>query len=144
MQDFLTPIMRKEKVKFSNIFVLDVILYLYTIYTHDAGDFNLHSYISPTIDFTNSDGLKFAVSVDDQEPVIVNISSDYKTEAAWRKSVADNIKIFKTSLKIDKPGKHTIKYWMINPGVVLQKLALDMGGLKPSFLGPQETFINQK
>jgi hypothetical protein len=116
----------------------------YNIYTHDSGDFKLHSYISPTIDFTNSDGLKFAVSIDDQAPVIVNISSDYKTEAAWRQSVADNIKIFKTSLKINKPGKHTIKYWMINPGVVLQKLALDMGGLTPSFLGPQETFVNQK
>lgn len=49
VQNFLTPIMRKEKVKFSNIFVLDVILYLYTIYTHEGDieaerldeDFNL-------------------------------------------------------------------------------------------------------
>lgn len=36
VQDFLTPIMRMENVKFSNIFVLDVILYLYTIYTHEG------------------------------------------------------------------------------------------------------------
>ncbi|MFD2215301.1 hypothetical protein [Metabacillus endolithicus] len=36
VRDFLTPIMRKAKVKFSNIFVLDVILYLYTIYTHEG------------------------------------------------------------------------------------------------------------
>ncbi|RZL50758.1 MAG: glycosyl hydrolase [Pedobacter sp.] len=116
----------------------------YDIYVHESGTFNLHSYISPTIDFTNTDGLKFAVSIDDATPTIVNISADYKTEAAWRKSVADNIKIFKTALKIDKPGKHTIKYWMVSPAVVLQKLVLDLGGLKPSYLGPPETFVSKQ
>jgi len=116
----------------------------YDIYLNDIGIFNLHSYISPTIDFTNSDGLKFAVSIDDQAPTVVNISAGYRTEAAWRKSVADNIKIFETPIKIDRPGKHTIKYWMISPAVVLQKIVLDLGGLKPSFLGPPETFVNQK
>jgi hypothetical protein len=28
---------------------------------------------------------------------------------------------------------------MINPGVVLQKLVLDLGELKPSYLGPPES-----
>jgi len=112
----------------------------YNIYLDDAGIFNLSTFISPTIDFTDTDGLKFAISIDNEPPVIVNISTDYKTENAWRKSVADNIKIFKTDLKFNKPGKHTIKYWMINPGIVLQKLVLDLGGLKPSYLGPPETF----
>jgi len=115
----------------------------YDIYLNETGTFNLNSFISPTIDFTNGDGLKFAISIDDEPPVIVNISADYKTEAAWRKSVADNIKIFKTPIKLNKPGRHTIKYWMINPGVVLQKLVLDLGGLKPSFLGPPETFVSE-
>ena len=114
----------------------------YDIYVHDTGTFYLNTFISPTIDFTNTDGLKFAVSVDDQTPVIVNISTDYSTGNAWRQSVAANIKIFKTALKFDNPGKHTLKYWMISPGVVLQKLVLDLGGLKPAFLGPPETFIS--
>lgn len=112
----------------------------YDIYLEKAGLFTLNTFISPTIDFTNSEGLKFAVSVNDGPVTTVNVSSDYKTEAAWRKSVADNIKIFKTPLKFEKPGKQTIKYWMVSPGVVLQKLVLDLGGLKPSFLGPPETF----
>lgn len=116
----------------------------YNIYLNDVGTFNLHTYISPTIDFTNTDGLKFAVSIDEATPIIINISADYKTENAWRKSVADNIKIFKTPLKIDKPGKHTLKYWMVSPGVVVQKLVLDLGGLKPSYLGPPETFVSKR
>lgn len=115
----------------------------YVVYLNQTGTFKLHSFISPTIDFTNTDGLKFAVSVDDATPIIVNISADYKTPAAWEKSVANSIKIFETSLTIDKPGKHVLKYWMVNPGVVLQKLVLDLGGLKPSYLGPPETFYTE-
>ncbi|NTE05378.1 glycosyl hydrolase [Agrobacterium tumefaciens] len=115
----------------------------YDIYLNAAGTFNLNTYISPTIDFTNSDGLKFAVSIDNEPPVIVNISAAYKTDGAWRKSVADNIKIFKTALKFESSGKHTLKYWMITPGVVLQKLVLNLGGLKPSYLGPPETFVSK-
>ncbi len=112
----------------------------YDIYLEKAGEFVLNTFISPTIDFSNGEGLKFAVSVNDEPVTIVNISSDYNTETAWRQSVADNIKIFKTPLKFDKPGKHTVKYWRVSPGVVLQKLVLDLGGLRQSFLGPGETF----
>ena len=38
-----------------------------------------------------------------------------------------------------KPGLHVIKFWIIHPGVVLQKLVADFGGLQPSFLGTPET-----
>lgn len=113
----------------------------YDILLNDAGTFNLSIYISPTIDFTNNGGLKFAVSVDDEPPVVLNISADYQTETAWRQSVADNIKVFKQPMKFSRPGKHTIKYWMVSPGVVVQKLVLDLGGVKPSFLGPPETTV---
>ena len=115
----------------------------YDIYLNESGSYTLNTFISPTIDFTGKDGLKFAVSVDDQEPITVNISTNYAAENAWGQSVANNIKIFKTPFSFDKAGKHTIKYWMINPGVVLQKLVLDLGGLKQSFLGPPESTLSR-
>ncbi|MBO9674801.1 MAG: glycosyl hydrolase 115 family protein [Sphingobacteriaceae bacterium] len=111
----------------------------YDIFVNETGSFTLNTFVSPTIDFTGKDGLKFAVSVDEQSPVVVNISKDYASDYAWGQSVANNIKIFKTALTFHKKGKHTINYWMINPGVVLQKLVLDLGGLKPSYLGPPES-----
>ncbi|WP_304068791.1 glycosyl hydrolase 115 family protein [Pedobacter glucosidilyticus] len=116
----------------------------FDIYLKNTGNFTLNAYISPTINFTHTDGLKFALSIDDGEPVIVNISKDDQDNKAWEKSVAESIKIFKIPFNISQNGKHTLKYWMISPGVVLQKLVLDTGGLKPSFLGPKETFINHK
>lgn len=116
----------------------------YDIYVTMAGNFVLNTFISPTIDFTGTDGLKFAVSINDQMPIVANISSNYASEYTWEQSVANNIKILKTPLVFDKPGKHTLKYWMINPGVVVQKLVLDLGGLKPSFLGPPESPISTR
>jgi len=116
----------------------------YDIYLTTTGNFTLHTFVSPTIDFAGQGGLKFAISIDDQAPEIINISSSYTSESAWGRSVANGIKIFKTPLVVNKTGKHIIKYWMVSPGVVLQKLVLDLGGLKPSFLGPPESSLSNK
>jgi hypothetical protein len=97
----------------------------------------VHTYLSPTLPFHNT-GLRYAISIDDETPQVVDMHVGY-TEGLWNKWVADNIIIKVTEHKITKPGTHTIKFWMIDPGVVLQKIVVDAGGLKPSYLGPEET-----
>jgi hypothetical protein len=79
------------------------------------------------------------VSIDNEPPQILNIHPD-KSNRAWEKSVADNVIITTSKHTIDKPGWHTLKFWRVDPGVVLQKLVIDAGGLKPSYLGPPESF----
>lgn len=111
----------------------------YDVFLADTGNVKVNIYIAPTIDFTNTDGLHYAVSIDDEQPQIVNINDD-KSEAAWAKDVSNNIKVLTTVHHISKPGKHVLKYWMVDPAVVLQKIVIDMGGEKPSYLGPPESF----
>jgi hypothetical protein len=38
------------------------------------------------------------------------------------------------------PGFHTIKVWAIEPGVVFQKMIVNLGGVRASYLGPPESF----
>ncbi len=116
----------------------------YEFYSYSKDSFNIQTYFSPTLNFhSTANGLQFAISVDDEEPQIISINKETRpTEGGiMYKWVAENI-INKTSRHfIAKPGKHTVKYWMVNPGVVLQKLVLDFGGVKPSYLGPPETRV---
>jgi len=37
------------------------------------------------------------------------------------------------------PGAHTFKIWMLEPTVVVQKIVIDAGNLRPSYLGPPES-----
>jgi hypothetical protein len=114
----------------------------YEIYTFSEGGFSINTYHSPTLNFHNTeDGLQYAISIDDEAPQIISINKEDKTSSSgiWNKWVSENIIIKSTRHKISKPGKHTVKYWMVNPGVVLQKIVLDFGDTEPSYLGPSET-----
>lgn len=114
----------------------------YEFYTSGKDSLKLLAYFSPSLNFFNTaEGLQYAVSIDDEMPQIISINSEDKNtgRGIWSQWVADNIIIKTSRHKITKPGKHTVKYWMVNPGVVLQKIVLDLGGVKPSYLGPPET-----
>ena len=109
----------------------------YNIYVSDTGAATLHIYLSPTLNFHNK-GLRYAVSVDDEKPQVINMHEGY-SENTWNKWVADNIIEKVSQHYISKQGFHVVKFWMIDPAVELQKLVVDLGGLKQSYLGPPET-----
>jgi hypothetical protein len=116
----------------------------YEIYTLSKDSLKINAYFSPSLNFFNTEeGLQYAISIDDESPQIISINSEDKNSISgiWNKWVGENIIIKTSRHKITQPGKHIVKYWMVNPGVVLQKLVLDFGGLKPSYLGPPETRI---
>ncbi|KAH7093799.1 hypothetical protein FB567DRAFT_567057 [Paraphoma chrysanthemicola] len=87
--------------------------------------------------------LKFAWSVDGSEAKEVRFALAnpvYKESSAWRKAVVENG--WTAEVLLDggiKAGEHEIKVWLLEPGVVLQRIVVDVGGLKPSALGPLES-----
>lgn len=117
----------------------------YEVYVNDTGSVKLNAYFSPTLNvFNNETGLQYAISIDDEKPQIVSINSDDKDTRTWGNWVSNNIIIKTTNHKISKPGKHTVKLWMVDPCVVTQKIVLNFGDVKQSYLGPLETIDNNK
>jgi hypothetical protein len=112
----------------------------YQVFMVDSGAVQVKAYLSPTLDFRGSkDGLRYAISFDDEPPQIINTAAD-SSNAAWEKSVAESIKVFATRHTLTRPGAHVLKFWLVDPGVVLQKLVIDAGGERPSYLGPPESY----
>ncbi|MCB0845887.1 MAG: hypothetical protein KDE26_21705, partial [Bacteroidetes bacterium] len=77
-------------------------------------------------------------------PQIINIHEgdekpDWEYPEWWNNSVTDHIRKRQSVHKSIKPGVHTLKVWMVDPGVVFQKFVIDAGGLQPSYLGPPES-----
>ena len=67
----------------------------------------------------------------------MNVHAD-ESQAAWSRSVADGVTVA-TSKHTVKPGAHVLKLWALEPGLV-QKIVIDAGGVKPSYLGPPESY----
>jgi hypothetical protein len=110
----------------------------------DEGELTIETYLSPTLNYKKNEGLKFAIAIDDEAPQIINMHEgedkpDWEYPAWWNDSVTDHIKKKRSTHGPIKAGKHTLKVWMVDPGVVFQKFVIDCGGLKPSYLGPPES-----
>ncbi|MCX7876755.1 MAG: glycosyl hydrolase 115 family protein [Melioribacteraceae bacterium] len=121
----------------------------YELYFQTTGKVKVNVYLSPTLNFNNiKDGIKYAISIDNEEPKVVSISTnpnppDLNRDPIWNKWVADNVNIQKTEHNISSVGFHKLKIFAINPGVVIQKIVIDCGGLKESYLGPLTTYIGK-
>jgi hypothetical protein len=110
----------------------------YSFYTLSDTTIKLHAYFSPTLNFNGSDGLRYAVSIDNEAPQVVNLHED-KSNHTWETWVADNIIEKISTHKLHTPGHHTLRFWRVDPGVIVQKFVIDMGGMKASYLGPPQT-----
>ncbi len=111
----------------------------YDLFVYDSGKATINAYFSPTLNFHNDEGLKYAVSIDDELPQIISINKEDNNVRTWEGWVANNIIIKTTNHTITKQGKHILKYWVVSSAVVLQKLVVDFGGMKTSYFGPPET-----
>ncbi|UOZ04120.1 glycosyl hydrolase 115 family protein [Amycolatopsis sp. WQ 127309] len=116
--------------------------YRMTLFT--AGPLTVWAYLSPRSNVLQGDGLRYAVSLDDAAPQVVNITKasgadDTTMNRQWERTTSDNVNLTSTRHVVAAPGPHVLKLWMIDPAVVVQKLVVDTGGLRPSYLGPPES-----
>lgn len=125
----------------------------YDFYTFEQGSVDVYTYVLPTFPISKDRGYagheatnietKYGVCID-EGPVMTPSTSSFEYAQIWYESVLKNCRINRTTLHIDKPGKHTVKIICGDAGTVLQKVVLDFGGMKRSYMGPQPTRNEQE
>jgi hypothetical protein len=118
----------------------------YRMYLFSTGKVDVAAILAPTLNIIPGRGLRCAVSFDDEPPQVVTlVPPEYNARNGnrdWEKSVEDNARFSHTMHTLAKSGYHTLKFWMVDPGVVLEKLVVNLGGVKPSYLGPPESYYS--
>jgi hypothetical protein len=116
----------------------------YPIYLFSKDSIQVTLVTSPLLNFMPGRDIRVAVSFDDDKPqFITNVPDKFKvhwSNPGWAQTVVNQARYCKATFNVTKSGYHMLKVWMIDPGVIVEKIILNAGGLKPSYLGPPESY----
>lgn len=105
------------------------------------GEAKIEIYFSPTLNFNGNRGLRYAVSLSGETEQEVNINGHYQGELGrWQ---AEAIIRTQTVHTIPEPGRYTLRFRTLDPGIVVQKIVVDLGGVQPTYLGPPQSEIKR-
>ena len=122
----------------------------YDFWCESRGMVDIYTYILPTFELYNAlppfehevqpRWTRYGILVDDGQVIHPTFSApEYSGE--WYVNAQRNCAVKKTTHYIDKPGKHTVRLICGTPGVVFQKVVIDFGGMKRSYMGPEPTKV---
>ncbi|KAL2193891.1 glycoside hydrolase family 115 protein [Corynascus similis CBS 632.67] len=133
---------------------LEYDLYLFT----NTSAANVTLYLSPALNYLgDATPLEYAVSLfpassspnpkDNIKHVRpVAAANGGNMPAGWDGAVADGVwgrtgGYTTTSFEVPREGAYKLRVWALMPGVVVQKVVINLGGVRPSYLGPPESFL---
>jgi hypothetical protein len=109
----------------------------YEVNFTSTGEFTVELLLAPTLNFNSNKGLRYEISFDGEKPQQINFNGHYRGELGkWQ---AEHMIHSVTKHTILKTGKQTLRFRVLDPGIVLQKILIDTGRLKSSYLGAPES-----
>ena len=111
-------------------------------------DVKVHVIVKSTLDFLNKGGLEYALSLDGGDAVRVNFNSNLNEQpeniySIYYPTIARRIVDTVTPLTAGNADVHRLVFSPLDPGIVLEKVVIDCGGYKPSFLFGKESARKQ-
>jgi len=85
------------------------------------GDNSISVKCLPTFKLYNGLELRYAISVNGEEPQVVNIHAAADTKA-WSPNVLRGYSVGQTTHKVSKAGEGTVRIYLLDPGVVLSQV----------------------
>ncbi|KAI0311862.1 hypothetical protein OF83DRAFT_1177164 [Amylostereum chailletii] len=110
-----------------------------------AGNVSVNVMVSPSLNANGNDRpIAVAVQVDDGQPArttyFIPSAAPGSEPPQWSDFVANGV-VEVVGNFTALPGAHTLKVWMVEPAVVVQKIVIDTGGVRRSYLDPPESVL---
>jgi hypothetical protein len=111
----------------------------------NSGDWKFTVRALPTFSVETGKPQRYAVALDDEPPQIVSLPvSTSENDKHWRENVLRNAALTSSVHSIANPGLHTLKIWMVDPGIVLDAIEAETGGAaEPGYVWSPETRIKR-
>lgn len=110
----------------------------YDFHLWKGGEIAIDYYFAPSLGFVPDRGLRVAVSLNGEAPHIIDLTAD-NSDKTWEEAVKQDVRILTTSHLKVPAGTQQLRVFMVDSGISLQKIVVNAGGLKPSYLGPEES-----
>lgn len=110
----------------------------FDFYTFSAGDAHVNVYCLPSHPLDTSFRMRIALSVDDAKEQVFDYCTFGRSET-WKQNVLGNMTAVHAKYKIPVSGKHTLKITALDPGVVIDRIIIDLGDLKRGYSAIPET-----
>ena len=104
----------------------------------------VHVVTKSTLDFLDKGGLIYTVSIDDGQPVSVNFNSNLNEKpqniySIYYPTIARRVVEQVVELPVGKGDIHTLTIHPQDPGIVFEKIVIDLGGYYPQYLFGKES-----
>ncbi len=113
----------------------------YKIQIQNTGGWTFVVRALPTFSVETGKPQRYAIALDDASPQIVSLPySTNEHDRTWQEDVLRNAALTSSVHPITRPGPHTLKIWMVDPGIVLDTI-IGYGGKAPElgYTWPPET-----
>jgi hypothetical protein len=113
----------------------------YNIFLFTTTTASITVHLATSMNTDHSRPLAYAISIDDAKPTtaqyvpIVDLGT---MPSNWQTAVQDAGYSYTTKHAVTA-GAHVLNLWAVEPGVVFQKIVVDLGGVRTSYLGPPES-----
>jgi len=104
----------------------------YSFDTYTSAAPRITVYTIPSQPLNNNFSMRYGISVDDGPLTIVDFKTVGRSEE-WKENVLRNRAERTIQLPHLNKGSHTLKIYAIDPGVILDEIRIDLGGLKKAY-----------
>lgn len=135
---FITPTTAAARTSVADITNSSPVL-VYNTYIRTPGLINVAARFIPTLGVSGN--LRYAVSFDDEVPVIIDMHRTTAYGSLWKRSVLRAHVDYTTTHVVPIAGEHQLKIWMVDPGVVVDRFEIYTGVRPYTYRGSPETKI---